>query len=204
MTPPPIRPLSELNTVNWKAYRHAYGPASDIPKLLREMAEELPKAAIKALQQLENSIFHQGIAPADEVVLALLPFLLELILHGPAAQRARLLEMLAEMLQSMKDFRAYSWPEGYQPPEWQELERQLLALGPLLLPLLGGEDTALAIAAGQYFNVRAWYKGRPYAGRIAEIEGLANEEVREAVLAHAVEVWGSAPLDDNPLKAKAD
>lgn len=189
MLPTP-RPLSELSTVNWKAYRHAYGPASDIPKLLRAIAEAPTVGNAQEVNWLENRIFHQGIAPAHKVVLVTLPFLLGLILESTSPHRARLLEMIAEMLHSMKDFRGHNWPKGYQPPEWQELERQLLALGPLLLPLLEGEDTALAIAAGQYFNVRAWYKGRPYAGRIAEIEGLPEGEVREAMLAHAVEVWG--------------
>lgn len=189
MLPITPRPLSELNMVDWKKYRHAYGPAGDIPKLLRAIAEAPAAGNAQEVNWLGNRIFHEGVAPVHRVTLAVLPFVLGLVIEGNTPHRARLLKMLWEMLQSMKDFRGHNWPKSYQPPEWQELERELLALGPLLSPLIHSEDSALAIAASQYFNVWAWYTGRSYAGRMAEIESLPEAEVRETVLAHAIDVW---------------
>lgn len=199
MTPTP-RPLSELNTVNWKAYRHAYGRASDIPKLLRTIAEAAPEAAANALNQLENSIFHQGIAPADEVVLALLPFLLELVLHGPEQHRTGLLSLLHQILLSMKDFRAYAWDEGYFPPKWLELQQQLLELGPLLTPLLESPMFSLALTTNEYFNVVAHYHDN-HAERLDEILSLPNEKMRVGLVAHLIGLLEDTELTTQPSKS---
>ncbi|WP_135229286.1 hypothetical protein [Deinococcus fonticola] len=183
-----IRPLSELDEVDWSSYRHSYGSAENVPTLLRQVASEDFRAGAEALDDLSNSIFHQGIAP-DEVFLPVLPFWLWLVLNGPEVHRPELLNILHQVLHSMKDFRAFAWDEGYYPPDWLALQQRLLGLDSLFTPLLNDTNLAVAIAAGRYFNVLALYNQRLASERLKEIVStLPDERQCVAVGMHLAEL----------------
>ncbi|WP_086831740.1 hypothetical protein [Streptomyces sp. NRRL B-24572] len=65
-------PLAGLDDVDWASHRHAYGPAADVPGLLRALYR--PDEAADAADTLYMSVHHQGGCVASAAVAAL-PFL---------------------------------------------------------------------------------------------------------------------------------
>ncbi|MET8544683.1 hypothetical protein ABZW03_29170 [Kitasatospora sp. NPDC004799] len=66
-----------LDTVDWAALRHNYGPADDVPGLLRRCAGPDPDDAADAALDLLNLLFHQG-GWICSAAPAALPFLVRL------------------------------------------------------------------------------------------------------------------------------
>ena len=66
-----------LDQAPWHDHQHAYGPATDVPRDLRDLRSRKPKVRSKALGNLYGSIFHQGTRwrPSKLAV----PFLVELL-----------------------------------------------------------------------------------------------------------------------------
>jgi hypothetical protein len=52
--------LHRLRTVDWSAVSHAYGPATDVPALLRAFVSDVPDHRDFACQLLFQTIWHQG------------------------------------------------------------------------------------------------------------------------------------------------
>ena len=91
-----MKSLSELAAVDWSALRHAYGPADDIPDVLRALAADDPETRNKARSDLQASIDHQGVQRGD-ATLAAVPFLVGLCADGSTPDRGPLLRLLAEI-----------------------------------------------------------------------------------------------------------
>ena len=51
--------LAGLDDVAWDSFEHAYGPAGDVPELLRALAGD-DEAAAEAMYELYGTIGHQG------------------------------------------------------------------------------------------------------------------------------------------------
>lgn len=69
--------LERLDAIDWTALTHAYGPATDLPALIRGLAAESLEEMDVALSDLFGNIWHQGtVYPASA---AALPFLYELL-----------------------------------------------------------------------------------------------------------------------------
>lgn len=67
--------LQGLDSVPWADLEHAYGPAADVPGLLRQLLVSDPKVFRGALRTLYGNVFHQGTRyPATPYVV---PFLIE-------------------------------------------------------------------------------------------------------------------------------
>ncbi|MFE4613149.1 hypothetical protein ACFRK5_33140 [Streptomyces niveus] len=116
-----------IDDIDWSALTHAYGPADDIPALLR--AAGSPDAARRdpALDELISSLCHQGsIYPATA---AAVPFIARLALAGPG-DRLRLMWLL------------HGAAEG-SGPEYQEVRRAVAVALPSLLGLAADEDPAV-------------------------------------------------------------
>ncbi|MFE4998773.1 HEAT repeat domain-containing protein [Streptomyces mirabilis] len=77
-----MRAPEELNEVDWAALEHAYGPAGDVPEMIRVLyAEEFPETerGENVGEELVNNLNHQGsLYPAT---LEAVPFLAHLALH---------------------------------------------------------------------------------------------------------------------------
>ncbi|MFK0019947.1 hypothetical protein [Streptomyces sp. NPDC090798] len=77
-----MRAPEELNEVDWAALEHAYGPAGDVPEMIRVLyAEESPQTerGENVGEELINNLNHQGsLYPAT---LEAVPFLAHLALH---------------------------------------------------------------------------------------------------------------------------
>jgi hypothetical protein len=84
--------LSGLESVAWADLEHAYGPATDVPRLLRALLQDEQRES--AMYELWGNVFHQGtVYQASPQVI---PFLLELLCDGPpdAALRQFILDYL--------------------------------------------------------------------------------------------------------------
>jgi len=93
--------LDGLGEVNWSALHHAYGPADDVPDLLRALidTENAPlslRTAAKGARRdvrdqvewtLWGNVFHQG--SRWQVTAGVVPFLVELLRDGPNDDRLR-------------------------------------------------------------------------------------------------------------------
>jgi hypothetical protein len=50
--------LNDLDTVAWDGLHHAYGPAADIPDLIRALAGSDPEVAKRAYDRLDGTVIH--------------------------------------------------------------------------------------------------------------------------------------------------
>lgn len=66
--------LEGLNDINWQRLTHAYGPASDVPELIRNLTSPAPDIREQAQKGLRSTIWHQG--TVYEATAYALPFLI--------------------------------------------------------------------------------------------------------------------------------
>lgn len=119
--------LDGIDDIDWSALTHAYGPADDIPALLRAAGSGDAGERETALDELVSSLCHQGsIYPATA---AAVPFLARLALDGPG-DRLRLMWLL------------HGAAEG-SGPEYQEVRRAVAVALPALLGLAADEAPAV-------------------------------------------------------------
>ncbi|MET8773031.1 HEAT repeat domain-containing protein [Streptomyces sp. NPDC004658] len=124
--------------MDWAALEHNYGPATDVPELLRRCAGPDPDDAEDASSDLLNLLFHQGgwICPAAP---AALPFLLRLAARPDVPVRRGLLELVA-MLAHEAGRVADRFVDPGWPPAWQ-------AALPAVRALLDDPDPVIRRAA---------------------------------------------------------
>jgi hypothetical protein len=114
--------------VAWEALHHAYGPADDLPAVIRAAASTDEQEARGAVEELFSSVFHQGtVYPAS---VAVVPFVAELAV-SPAVHHRYLLVYL---LGGMADPREAHGAEG------GAVRAGLIAQVPRLLLLLTDPD----------------------------------------------------------------
>ncbi|MEW1910089.1 hypothetical protein AB0442_16800 [Kitasatospora sp. NPDC085895] len=89
-----MRSPDELDGVQWDALDHAYGPAEDVPELIRALYGEDEEAASEAVHELFGNIHHQG--TVYEASGPAVPFLAHAVRHAPG-HRTDLLMLLAVM-----------------------------------------------------------------------------------------------------------
>lgn len=97
---PPDPPLPEgllagLDRVDWSAVAHAYGPADDVPGLLRSLVSPYPERREETKFALYGNLWHQG--TVYEATGAAVPFLVELAGASSTAERAWILSYLSDL-----------------------------------------------------------------------------------------------------------
>ncbi|MBG6092632.1 HEAT repeat domain-containing protein [Actinomadura viridis] len=116
-------PLAGLDDVDWARLEHAYGPAEDVPDLLRALASESASEREKALNELYGNIFHQG--SRYEATAHAVPFLAALADDPRVQDRADIVRLLCSI--------AIGYDEPYLPSgvdiaEWRaDVERMRTA-----------------------------------------------------------------------------
>lgn len=84
--------LPDLSKIDWSSFIHAYGPADDVPELLRAMLD--PATAAGAFASFDASVNHQGwVTPA---AVPCVPWLVA-ALDEPGAPLAELIRRLADL-----------------------------------------------------------------------------------------------------------
>ncbi|MEV0924958.1 PBS lyase [Streptomyces spongiicola] len=84
-----------MDEVDWASMGHAYGPADDVPGLLRGLASTDPAERETALDGLYTAVHHQG--DVYDSTLACIPFLLELAASPEVEDRGAIVELLTSI-----------------------------------------------------------------------------------------------------------
>src|SRR3712207_6339794 len=85
--------LERLNDVPWGELNHAYGPAGDVPKNIRDLASRSANKREGALDALLWTLCHQG--TVYSATAPAVPFLLELAASDQVKDRQAILQLLA-------------------------------------------------------------------------------------------------------------
>lgn len=132
--------LEQLSSINWSDLTHAYGPADDVPQLLRDLASPDEEVRGRALGTLYTSIYHQGTVYQASAYAA--PFLIELIEQEQVSNRDGILRLLADLAGGDAYHRqhlSFYDKERTQDPAFQQAMAE---------EVLWVEKTADAVAAG--------------------------------------------------------
>ncbi|WP_030688864.1 hypothetical protein [Streptomyces globisporus] len=87
--------LTGIEEVDWASLGHAYGPADDVPELLRGLASADPAERETALDGMYGAVHHQG--DVYDSTLACIPFLLELVADPGVQDRGCIIELLTSI-----------------------------------------------------------------------------------------------------------
>ncbi|MET9374535.1 PBS lyase [Streptomyces sp. NPDC002992] len=87
--------LTGIEEVDWASLGHAYGPADDVPGLLRGLASSDPAEREIALDGMYGAVHHQG--DVYDSTLACIPFLLELVADPGVQDRGGIVELLTSI-----------------------------------------------------------------------------------------------------------
>ncbi|MFB7587384.1 PBS lyase [Streptomyces sp. NPDC056169] len=87
--------LTGIEEVDWASLGHAYGPADDVPALLRGLASADPAERETALDGMYGAVHHQG--DVYDSTLACIPFLLELVADSAVQDRGGIVELLTSI-----------------------------------------------------------------------------------------------------------
>ncbi|MFF5936652.1 HEAT repeat domain-containing protein [Streptomyces sp. NPDC012508] len=87
--------LTGIEEVDWASLGHAYGPADDVPGMLRGLASPDPGERELALDGMYGAVHHQG--DVYDSTLACIPFLLELVADPEVQDRGGIVELLTSI-----------------------------------------------------------------------------------------------------------
>ncbi|MFH8254831.1 HEAT repeat domain-containing protein [Streptomyces roseolus] len=87
--------LTGIEEVDWASLGHAYGPADDVPELLRGLASPDPAEREAALDGMYGAVHHKG--DVYDSTLACIPFLLELVADPAVQDRGAIVELLTSI-----------------------------------------------------------------------------------------------------------
>ena len=97
--------LEGLDKIDWKKLEHAYGEASDVPQLIRNLASKDINLRDQALYELYGNIFHQG--TRYQATPYAIPFIFELIRQPETPDKVDLIKFSVDL--------ALGYPEAYLP-----------------------------------------------------------------------------------------
>jgi HEAT repeat protein len=124
--------LQTIDQISWSQLEHAYGPADDVPGLLRDLASPNVDMRQKAMHNLYGTIWHQG--TVYEATAYTVPFLLELLQHPVVHDKDQILILLVHLANGNSYIDVHQHlgifqqvhAEEMETSDWQaELEREL-------------------------------------------------------------------------------
>jgi hypothetical protein len=87
--------LNDLDAVPWRSVRHAFGEASEVPRMLRELGSNNRELRQSALKELFACLLHQG--TVSEATALAIPFLFELLADSGTRERNWVAFLLASI-----------------------------------------------------------------------------------------------------------
>ncbi|MEU6234648.1 PBS lyase [Kitasatospora sp. NPDC047058] len=114
--------FDSLHEVDWAAMAHAHGPADDVPGMLLGLLSEDSGERAAALDDLDDSVHHQG--DVYDSTLACVPFLFELVAAPGRPDRGPVVELLTGIGES-----AHHHPPAGEESAGGSAWRLLLARG---------------------------------------------------------------------------
>ncbi|KAL7756434.1 hypothetical protein ACKLNR_013427 [Fusarium oxysporum f. sp. zingiberi] len=115
-------PLAGLDSIDWSRLNHAYGPADDVPLILRELQSRDPEVYKTAFDACWSNIYHQGTRYSASV--AAIPFLYALLDSPATKDRETLLYLIVSLAIGHPN---WAVPNGIDIHEW---ERRLAVMDP--------------------------------------------------------------------------
>jgi len=97
--------LEDLDNINWDELEHAYGVATDIPDLIRDLTSNDPKVREQALYNLNGNILHQG--TRYEASAYAVPFIFEILEEPGVGDKVKIIEFLVNL--------ALGYPDSFLP-----------------------------------------------------------------------------------------
>ena len=91
-----MRPLSELDQIDWASLDHAYGNAADVPEMLRALVSASADERARARDGLWAALDHQGVQRFESTLRAV-PFLIALVADEATPERSEIVRLLAEI-----------------------------------------------------------------------------------------------------------
>jgi hypothetical protein len=203
--------LDDLDRVPWADLTHAYGPATDVPALLRALAD-----GTGSVDPLFGNVWHQGtVYPATAPVV---PFLVELALARP--EHAAALVALLGYIARGSGYHQVHHPFATRPdpslPEHLQREREDVgrahaavgAAWPALAPLLGHPDPEVRrsaiTCAGSLAGVGAEVAPDLLAARGEDPVSRARVLVALASLVHHTAARNAWRMDPTAWRAPLD
>lgn len=218
--------LTNIDKVEWSKLTHAYGEASDVPKVIRGLLSNDSESREKALWELYGNIFHQG--TRYQATAPAVPFLYELALAPQVKDRSNIIYLLINLAlgyeeaflptgPDMKLFRksreeaAKSMSKedkeacaeyGYGPQVELDCYDAVKDGVPKLITLLDDEDTSVQKAAAYAL---AWFPEEAEKSLPALQKHLKKTKTKEdtanALLAYGLLARGSGKkIDDETTK----
>ncbi|KAH7130937.1 hypothetical protein EDB81DRAFT_696071 [Dactylonectria macrodidyma] len=120
MSTPAADPLAGLDSVSWSQLSHAYGPADDVPELLRQLQSDDPEIYMTAGDELVSTIYHQGSRYSSSI--AAVPFLYSLLDIEATKGRGFLLQIITHLAVGSPE---WSVPKGIDVAKWQARVREI-------------------------------------------------------------------------------
>ncbi|MFE5256349.1 hypothetical protein [Streptomyces coelicoflavus] len=185
---------AELDTVPWQNLHHAYGPAEDVPQLIRALYQDDEAAAEEAMYELYGNIHHQGtVYPASAPAVR---FLAHAARHV-TGRRTELLMLLATLADHDPSDSEYPhWPRSSAAGVCAELWRVL----PELLPCLADPERPVRRAALRVVGAVAELLPAGLRARVeVEVAGLYDADPVPAVRADALVVLNRLGREAMPL-----
>jgi hypothetical protein len=124
VTASPDGPLAGLEEVDWHSLRHCYGPADDVPNLLRLLLADDEQVRQDAWQELSNSLWHQG--DVYQATSYAVPFLLRMLQAEDTPEKAGLLAFLQGIATGEPYLtERHTWMEGVLVREGRDFQVEI-------------------------------------------------------------------------------
>lgn len=191
--------LKQLDSIPWQDFEHAYGPATDVPDLLRALAGSDPEEADEALTELHGNIWHQG--TVYEASAKAVPFLVALLDERLAVEKHLILVLLSLLARGTSYHQVHSSLSNRSTPgeieensghlalvrkelEWVEATHQAVRAGSAKFQrLLADRSPETRAAAAYLLGIAA---GEPKASFELLVQLLQSKERSEVVRVAAI------------------
>lgn len=172
--------LEALDTIDWSKLQHAYGPAIDVPDLIRALASDDEEERQSATFELYENIWHQG--TVYEATAYAVPFLIELLESDNVPEKNEILVLLGSLASSFD-----SYPQAIH----QKQAHEAVACGvKIYVILLDHDDPDVRVGAAYtlFCLPECAPEVQPILQRHLESEG--NQHVRASLL---LCMWSFSP-----------
>jgi hypothetical protein len=161
-----------LDDIDWAGLSHAYGPATEVPVLLRGLVHPDPAVREQALDSMYGGVHHQG--DVYPCTLATIPFLLRIAERPDMSGRPEVVRLLASIGQ------AESTPE--LTGRYREANQVIAAAWPLWEQLLKDRDPRVREAATELLPVCTGHRRQAIARLTGRLTDEGDAGVRQAII----------------------
>lgn len=192
--------LEGLDAIDWTVLEHAYGPATDVPGMIRALGSTDERVRERAFHEAYGNIFHQG--TRYTATPKAIPFLIELASRPDAPQLGGLLGLITHCVAAY--FSPTAGPQTSSGTLWGEVARPMTDYGetkqiladcehaaegavPLCLALIRHPDAEVRAAACKLLAALHAYAARyDVLPRLRWVLGTDNDPWVRATAAFAV------------------